>query len=354
MFNFACALAVLACGKGLNKLTATILPDFYEIGLFAGSYTQSGTTDATGATARFSRPTQLVPLGDSLYVTDRQNHTVRKIVRSTGVVTTVAGSAGNYGTTDGTGTAARFRNPDGIATDGTYLYIADSSNHSIRRLDPSTGAVITIAGTAGSSGSTNGTGTSASLHTPTGLAADTVNLFIADFGNHAIRKYVLASGEVTTLAGSVGASGSTNGTGTAAKFSSPYALLLDGTSLFVAEIANHAIRLISTDTGVVETFAGEAGTAAAFQDGTGTGARFNAPSGLVLVNGSIYVSDNGNHSIRRIVRATKEVITIVGNPSDRTDRDGALEDAAIYAPIGLIYTAEGLFVSNLTSIRKLY
>ena len=117
---------------------------------------------------------------------DFGNHLIRKIVISTGAVTTVAGT-GSSGWTNGTGTSASFSYPFGITTDGTNLYVADSSNHLIRKIVISTGVVTTLAGT-GSSGSANGTGTSASFSNPRGITTDGTNLYVADTGNHLIRQ----------------------------------------------------------------------------------------------------------------------------------------------------------------------
>ena len=119
-------------------------------------------------------------------MTDRDNHLIRKIVISTGAVTTVAGT-GSSGSANGTGTSASFNGPTGISTDGTNLYLADYNNHLIRKIVISTGAVTTVAGT-GSSGSANGTGTSASFYNPIAITTDGTNLYVADFDNHLIRQ----------------------------------------------------------------------------------------------------------------------------------------------------------------------
>ena len=125
---------------------------------------------------------------------------------------TLAGTAGNSGSTNATGSAARFKNPRGVSvdTDGN-VFVADSSNHTIRKVT-SAGVVTTLAGTAGSTGSTDATGSAARFYVPYGVSVDTAgNVFVADFGNHTIRK-VTSAGVVTTLAGTAGSSGSTNAT----------------------------------------------------------------------------------------------------------------------------------------------
>ena len=157
------------------------------------------------------------------------------------VVTTLAGT-GSSGSANGTGTSASFNAPTGITTDGTNLYVVDFGNHLIRKIVISTGVVTTLAGT-GSSGSANGTGTSASFYYPNGITTDGTNLYVADYYNHLIRKIVISTGVVTTVAGT-GLSGSANGTGTSASFHLPRGITTDGTNLYVTEGGNHLIRKI--------------------------------------------------------------------------------------------------------------
>ena len=114
---------------------------------------------------------------------DAGKHTIRKIVIATGAVTTLAGSAGSYGSTDGTGASARFYGPREITTDGTNLYVSDMNNHMIRKIVISTGVVTTIAGST-SSGSTDATGTSARFNNPRGITTDGASLYVADGEKH--------------------------------------------------------------------------------------------------------------------------------------------------------------------------
>ena len=164
----------------------------------------------------------------NLYVADTNNSTIRKVTPA-GVVTTLAGlNEEEPGSVDGTGTAARFREPSGVAVDGDgNLYVSDTYNHTIRKVTPA-GVVTTLAGSAGSSGSDDGTGTAAGFNYLRGLAFDgDGNLYVADAGNNPIRK-VTPAGEVTTLAGTAGSSGSINGIGPAARFKYPTGVAVDG------------------------------------------------------------------------------------------------------------------------------
>jgi uncharacterized alkaline shock family protein YloU len=324
---------------------------------FAGSAGSSGSTDGTGTSARFYAPFGTTTDGTNLFVSDLYNHTIRKIVISTGVVTTIAGTAGSIGSTDGTGTSARFYYPNGITTDGTNLFVADSFNHTIRKIVISTGVVTTIAGTAGSVGSTDGTGTSARFYTPQGITTDGTNLFVVDKGNHTIRKIVISTGVVTTIAGTAGSSGSTDGTGTSARFYYPNGINTDGTNLFVADTSNHTIRKIVISTGVVTTIAGTAGTYGS-TDGTGTSARFILPNDITTDGTNLFVADSNNSTIRKIVISTGVVTTIAGTAgsSGQGSTDGTGTSARFYGPVGITTDGTNLFVadSGNSTIRKIH
>ncbi|MBI5206224.1 MAG: Ig-like domain-containing protein, partial [Candidatus Firestonebacteria bacterium] len=317
----------------------------------AGSAGNSGSTDGTGTGAKFYYPFEITTDGTNLFVSDYYNHTIRKIVISTGVVTTIAGSAGNSGSTDATGTAARFYNPSGITTDGTNLFVSDNTgNHTIRKIVISTGVVTTLAGS-GISGSTDGIGTSARFYNPKGITTDGTNLFVCD-GNHTIRKIVISTGVVTTIAGSASISGSTDGTGTAARFYWPTGITTDGINLFVADQSNAAIRKIIISTGVVTTIAGSAGSYGS-TDGTGTAAKFYAPGGITTDGTNLFVAEYGNHKIRKIVISTGAVTTLAGSGSGSTDGIGT--SAKFYGPTGITTDGTNLFIADKenNTIRKI-
>lgn len=269
---------------------------------FAGVAGTPGSTDATGTSAQFYEPFGITLVGADLFVADTYNHSIRKMT-SAGVVTTLAGTSGTYGSTDGTGTAALFNSPKSLAGDATYLYVADTYNQIIRKITISSGLTATFAGYAGSTGVTDGTGSAARFNYPFGIALDTAgNIFVADTGNHTIRK-ITSAGVVSTFAGVAGTSGSTDDTGTAAKFNIPAGIVADATNnLFVVDSGNHTIRKI-TSAGVVTTFAGTAGSTGS-TDATGSAARFNNPTALTIdVAGNLYVSDQNFTKVRKITSA---------------------------------------------------
>jgi DNA-binding beta-propeller fold protein YncE len=163
-----------------------------------------------------------------------------------GAVTLLAGYPGHLGSTDGTGTGALFNQPVGLAIDdsGTYLYVADLQNSTIRRVEIATGMVTTIAGKAGYNHSADGVGTAASFNRPWAITLRGTSLYIADTMSHIIRKLDLATNEVTTVAGTVGVPGYDNGTGTGSKFNWPRGIAADSTSIYVSDTYNKAIRVI--------------------------------------------------------------------------------------------------------------
>lgn len=211
-------------------------------GAYAGLALTAGQSNGTGATARFNNPGGITTDGTYLFVSDSSNNTVRRISITAGTVDTLAGTAPTAGTADGTGSSASFSAPGGITTDGTYLYNCDYGSHIIRRTTIATAVVTTIAGSALVSGTTDAVGNAARFTNPNGITTDETNLYVADRTNHLIRKIIIATGEVSTLAGQVLVSGSADGTGGAAQFNHPYALTTDGHSLYIAEFSNHTVR----------------------------------------------------------------------------------------------------------------
>jgi sugar lactone lactonase YvrE len=288
----------------------------------------------------------------NVYVTDR--HAIRRITNG-GVVTTLAGSMSSFGSTDGSGGVARFRDPLGIAIDPAgNLVVADTENQTIRKIT-SAGVVSTFAGSAGSAGFTDATGSAARFKFPTGLAFDAAgNLYVSDMFNHVIRK-ITSSGVVTTLAGSPGTSGTADGTGDTARFKFPRGLTVDAAgTVFVTDSGNNTIRRI-TSTGVVTTLAGDS-TLGAYVDGVGTAAKFLSPRGIVVeADGSLLVTDNGNHLIRKVA-PNRAVTTFAGIPDARGSADGIGSDAQFNLPRDVAVTNTGVvYVSdaNNHTIRKI-
>jgi len=321
-----------------------------EVTTLAGS--AAGFADGTGTAALFRLPYGITTDGKNLYVADTVNHAIRQIVIGTGVVTTLAGSTSAVsGTADGTGSAARFNDPIGITTDGTSLYVADFSNHMIRRILIATGEVTTVAGAA-TLGSADGVGAVARFKNPEGITTDGTNLYVTDSGNHTIRKIVIASGAVTTLAGT-GLAGAVDGAGTAASFATPAGIITDGSKLYLTDSANHNIRQIVLASGAVSTLAGSVTSGSS--DGTGSAARFNAPVGITSDGINLYVADSNNNLIRQVVIASGAVTTIAG--SGTAGKNDGLGSAATFSlPNGITTDGVSLFVTdlNFSLIRQIF
>jgi hypothetical protein len=320
----------------------------------------SGSSDGAGAVARFNNPLGVATDGAGhLFVADTGNHTIRQIDVATGTVTTLAGAAGMSGSSDGTGPAARLYFPSSIASDGAgQLFVADWYNDTIRQIEIATGIVTTLAGTTGMSGSNDATGTAARFRSPWGIASDSAgHLFVSDSGNHTIRQIEIATGVVTTLAGSAGTSGNSDGTGTAARFDTPRGVARDGAGhLFIGYTFNHTIRQIAIATGVVTTIAGSAQVSGG-SDNTGTAARFNGPWSVASDGaGHLFIADTYNNAIREIVIATGAVTAFAGLVGAPGSGDGTGTAARLWSPTGLASDGVGnLFVADAykNTIRKI-
>lgn len=330
------------------------------VSTLAGTAKASGSADGVGAVARFNYPGALLYDGvGGLFVADTRNSTIRKIAISTGEVTTLAGAAGTSGSSDGVGTVARFNNPVGIASDGAdNLFIADSFNHTLRKLAIATGAVTTVAGLAGTLGSADGSGASARFNYPDGIASDGAgNLFVGDSANNEIRRVVIATGAVTTYAGAIRHPGSTDGVGADARLFSPSRVVDDGAgNLFVADAVNTAIRKVVIATGAVTTFVGSPNNSGS-ADGIGAAASFGYLMGITTDGaGNLFVSDSSGCTIRKVVIATKAVTTLAGLAGSKDGVDGTGSEARFYYPSDLTSDRAGnLFVADTFNhtIRKI-
>ena len=320
--------------------------------LYAGVPGVAGSDDGPSAAATFNRPSGLAYHAGTgtLYVADTGNHLIRAI-SATGTVSTYAGTAGVAGYLNGTDTAAQFNAPNGITLDaGDTLYVADTGNHALRRID-GTGAVTSFAGagTPDNPGSDDGTGSAARFRSPEDLAFSPATasgyLVVADTGNHSIRKVAIGTAAVTTHSGQSGTPGLATGNSAASRFRAPRGIAIDAAELiFVADTGNHLLRTVSRTSGSSTILAGVSSGSTGVPgsaDGDRTSASFNGPVGLGTSSGNtIYVVDTGNHVVRRVVDGV--VTTHQGsaphpgssNPSPSTFR----------GPVGAVVLSDGTIV----------
>ncbi len=317
----------------------------YTFSTLAGSAGQLGSADGTGSGARFSYPNGLaVDNGGTAYAVD-YNMSLRKVTPQ-GVVTTLP---------------VGLNHPVGVAVDAaTNVYIANVFDHTIVKVTP-LGVVTTLAGLASRKGSQDGIGSAARFNNPCGVAVDGAgNVYVADTANNTIRK-VTPGGAVTTLAGlaqfdgfgnPVG--GSADGTGSTARFNAPWGVAVDAaTNIYVADTVNQTIRKV-TGAGEVTTLAGQPESAGS-ADGAANAARFNYPFAVAVDGlGNIYVADRNNHIIRKLTPAGM-VTTLAGQAESSGDSDGTGSEVQFNMPSSVAVDSAGnVFVADESNhtIRK--
>jgi len=350
---FCCFAAVLALA-----LVRPVEAQSFSFSTLAGSAGQEGSVDGTNGAARFGRPGGVaVDLAGNVYVADTMHHTIRQIrhLGSSWVVRTLAGSPGASGTADGSNSDARFNFPYGLAVDNAgTIYVADTYNHAIRRIDPvgTNWMVTTLAGTPGSPGESDGPGSYASFRFPYGVAVDGFGyVYVADTYNQTIRQ-IAPGGYVTTLVGAAGTNGIANGTNSSARFNYPSGVAVDAAgTVYVADTYNSLIRqvrLLGSDW-VASTVAGIPkfpGSA----DGTNYQAQFSYPFGVAVdASGDLLVADTSYDTIRRITpMGTNWVVSTVGGVPDRSgSADGPDGSARFDDPYSVaVDTMGNLYVAD--------
>ena len=304
------------------------------ISTFAGAGEEGFSGDGgPGVLARLSSPRGVAADGaGNLFIADTGNHRIRK-VDSVGVISTVAGTGEEGFSGDGGPAVQAQTHPHDVAVDGAgNLFIADYWNHRIRKVD-SAGVITTIAGTGefGFSGD-GGPAVQAQLSSPRGVAVDGAgNLFIADLGNHRIRK-VDASGVITTVAGTgVLGFGGDGGPAVQAQLYSPFDVVVDGAgNLFIADTDNHRIRKVDAS-GVITTVAGTGVLGFGGDGGPAVQAQLNESRGLAVDSaGNLFIADSRNDRIRK-VDATGTIITIAGTGEYGFGGDGGPATAAQFS-----------------------
>ncbi|SPF06464.1 NHL repeat-containing protein [Streptomyces sp. MA5143a] len=332
-----------------------------HIATLAGNGNSEYSGDGQIATAAGIQPNSTaVDTSGNFYIADTENHRVRKVDAKSRKITTVAGNGDqDYSGDDGPAVDAALNYPRGVTVDPAgNLYIADTENNRVRRVDATTGTIRTVAGdgTAGSGGD-EAAAIAAQLYTPFGVALDAAgNLYIADTDNARVRRVDAASGVITTVAGN-GATEYSGDDGPAieAALNGPRSVMVDsGGNLYIADTDNHRVRRVSAATGTITTIAGNGTAAFSGDDGPAADAALNGPRSVMLDSGgNLYIADTDNHRVRRVSAATGTITTIAGNGTAAfSGDDGPAADAALNGPRGVTLDASrGLLVTDTDNHR---
>jgi trimeric autotransporter adhesin len=290
-----------------------------------------------------------------IFIADALSNVVWKVSAATGTITTIAGNGmSGFSGDGGAATSAELNTPSGVAVDSAgNLYIADVGNQRIRIVSAGTGLITTIAGNgmSGFSGD-NGAATSAELNNPNGVTVDSAgNLYIADVGNQRIRIVSIGTGAITTIAGN-GTSGFSgdNGAATSAELNNPDGVTVDSAgNLYIADSANNVIRLVSAATGLITTIAGNGTSGFSGDNGAGTSAELNNPDSVAVDGaGNIYIADTLNNRIRMVSAATGTITTVSGNGTPGfSGNNGAATGAELHTPISVALDSVGnLYIAD--------
>src|SRR5207302_624534 len=296
----------------------------------------------------------------NLFIADAGNERIRRVDATTGIITTVAGNGtAGFSGDGGPATSAELSGPTGIALDSRgNVFIADSGNARIRRVDAATRIITTVAGNGGFRFSGDGgPATAAGLGFPQGVAVDAGgNLFIADTVNPRIRHVDAATRIITTAAGNGPATfRGDGGPATSAELFTPVGIAVDSSgNLFIAEGNNNRIRRVDAATGIITTVAGNGILGFSGDGGPATSAELFLPSGLAVDRvGNLFIADTHNHRIRRVNAATRLITTVAGNGTAGFSGDGGPATAAELAlPQAVAVDAAGnLFIADTLNER---
>ena len=318
--NCPAALAIDSAGniyiadKG-NNCVRKIIRETGTIYTIAGSGVEGFSGDggpAPSAKLWYPAGVAISSSGD-IYIADSGNNRIRKVDGVTGIISSVAGT-GLAGLDikqpedpDLQAATSKLNKPVGVAVDGAgNVYIADSGNHQVRRITVATGLISKVAGNVASGYSGDGgLAVNYSLNVPTGVAVDKDgNIYIADSGNNRIRKVAAATGIITTVAGSgVQDFSGDGGLAVSAGLNTPYSLFIDPAgNIYFSDYQNQRIRKVSATTGGISTIAGSGSRGYSGDGGLAVSAWLNYPAGVVVDSpGNIYIADYGNHRVRKVV-----------------------------------------------------
>ncbi len=315
-------------------------------GTYGATDLSSGTVQATAAELSNPFGVAVGPTG-TIYIADTFNEVIDAVNPTTGVITVIAGTSG----VNGPASSGLLYSPRGIALDGNLLFVADRDNNAVEELNLTTDTLTTVAGngTFGDSGD-GGPAAAAELGSPSGVAVDSSGqkLFIADTFNNAIREVNLATGIITTVAGTLGTAGFSGdgGAATAATLFDPTGVVIDGSgNIYIADSDNEVVREVNASTGIISTIAGTPQTQGFSGDGgLATSATLYTPWGLALnsTGTTLYIADRDNNAIREVNLATGIITTLAGNGTFGSTGDGGPATAAtLSSPRAIAVDASG-------------
>lgn len=357
-YGVAAADGVLYIADRYNHRVRQVVLGTGVITTVAGNGTGDYLGDGGQATsASLYHPCDVSIADGALYIADRSNDCIRKVVLGTGVISTVAGDGHSGFLGDGgQATSAKLWDPYDVTVGNGNIYIADYGNQRIRKVVLGTGVISTVAGsgTPFFSGD-GGPASSAAVYTPTGLAVANNCLYIADQYNHRIRKIDLSTGVITTVAGNGTATfAGDGGQATSANLYEPYSVTVANGILYIADYSNHRVRQVNLSTGVITTIAGTGTTTynAAQDGGLATSANLNKPSGLAVADNCLYIADRGNNRIRKVDLGTGIITTVAGSGATSFSGDGGqATSAGIYRPTGVVVSNGILYIAEQYSNR---
>ena len=332
-----------------DPLVESMLKEFEERGILNAGAAPIDLEQIREPARTLKFPGKVLATGDALYIADTNHHRIVKASLDGGIQRSFG--SGEPGLVDGAAERAAFQQPQGMATSGTTLYVADTENHAIRSIDLKTGAVATLGGTGEQAlaAGAGGPGRSTALSSPWDLALGDGVLYIAMAGTHQIWSLDLQSGAVAPFAGT-GREGLLDGPAGQAWFAQSSGLALSGGHLYTADSEVSAVRDIDLRPRVVTTIVGEDLFVFGDQDGEGDAVRLQHPLGITAHDGVVFLADSYNHKIKRLEPRRRAVTTWLGSGAAGR-ADGLGTSASFREPSGVCAGVNGLYIADTNNHR---